>query len=82
MDEIDVIKPREETVAPSGQMIKKTFPVTGMSCAACASSVESMLATTEGVSSASVNFASSSVLIEYAPSLSDRPAKCRTLGGV
>jgi len=45
--------------------IKKTFPVTGMTCAACASSVESILGHTEGVSKASVNFANSSVLVEY-----------------
>jgi Cu2+-exporting ATPase len=42
-----------------------TFPVTGMSCAACASSVESILNNTEGVKQASVNFASHSVLVEY-----------------
>ncbi|MDW7692141.1 heavy metal translocating P-type ATPase [Flammeovirgaceae bacterium SG7u.111] len=41
------------------------FPVTGMSCAVCASSVESILSSTEGVLKASVNFASSSVLVEY-----------------
>jgi len=44
---------------------KEYFPVTGMTCAACASSVESILTNTEGVSQASVNFASNSVLIEY-----------------
>lgn len=38
-------------------MIKLSFPVTGMTCAACASSVESMLTNTEGVGSAGVNFA-------------------------
>ncbi|SNR84003.1 heavy metal translocating P-type ATPase [Lutibacter flavus] len=44
---------------------KESFPVTGMTCAACASSVESILTNTEGVSQASVNFASNSVLVEY-----------------
>ena len=44
---------------------KQSFPVTGMTCAACASSVESILTNTDGVSSASVNFASSSVFVEY-----------------
>ncbi len=47
--------------------IKKTYPVTGMSCAACAGSVESMLKSQAGVKSAAVNFASKSVLIEYSP---------------
>ena len=36
-----------------------------MTCAACASSVESILTNTEGVAKASVNFASNSVLVEY-----------------
>tara|TARA_R110001583_G_scaffold412_4_gene3868 strand:+ start:9423 stop:11660 length:2238 start_codon:yes stop_codon:yes gene_type:complete len=43
----------------------ETYPITGMSCAACASSVASILLNTGGVSKASVNFASSSVLVEY-----------------
>ncbi len=49
--------------------VKQAFPVTGMTCAACASSVESILTHTEGVANASVNFASSSVLVEYDQSL-------------
>ena len=44
---------------------KQSFPVTGMTCGACASSVESILGHTDGVKNASVNFASSSVLVEY-----------------
>ncbi|UZD23349.1 heavy metal translocating P-type ATPase [Algoriphagus halophytocola] len=44
---------------------KQTFPVTGMTCASCASSVETILAHTDGVQSAQVNFASSTVLVEY-----------------
>lgn len=47
------------------QIHKETFPVTGMTCAACASSVETILSYTEGVKSAQVNFASSTVLVEY-----------------
>jgi Cu2+-exporting ATPase len=50
--------------------IKESFPVTGMTCAACASSVESILKHTEGVYNASVNFANSSVLVEYDNELS------------
>jgi Cu2+-exporting ATPase len=49
---------------------RQTFPVTGMTCAGCASSVESILNHTEGVAKASVNFASSSVLVEYDKALS------------
>ncbi|WP_445384730.1 heavy metal translocating P-type ATPase [Robiginitalea sp. IMCC44478] len=49
--------------------ISETFPVTGMTCASCASSVESMLNHTEGVNKANVNFASSSVQVEYDSSI-------------
>ena len=56
--------------SPEGQHIRQTFPVTGMTCAGCASSVESILSHTEGVADASVNFASSSVLVEYDKALS------------
>lgn len=51
--------------ATSEHLIKKTYPVTGMTCAACANSVETILSYTEGVKSASVNFASNTVLVEY-----------------
>jgi Cu2+-exporting ATPase len=44
---------------------KETFPVTGMTCASCASSVETILSYTDGVKSAQVNFAASTVLVEY-----------------
>ena len=50
---------------PTVQHIRQTFPVTGMTCAGCASSVESILNHTEGVAKANVNFANSSVLVEY-----------------
>lgn len=43
----------------------QTFPVTGMTCAACASSVETILSYTEGVKSASVNFANNTVQVAY-----------------
>ncbi len=49
---------------------RQTFPVTGMTCAGCASSVESILNNTEGVKQAHVNFASNSVLVEYNKRLS------------
>jgi len=55
-----------DTLVSENKKVKKeSFPVTGMTCAVCASSVESILTNTEGVSQASVNFASNSVLIEY-----------------
>ncbi|MFC4874116.1 heavy metal translocating P-type ATPase [Negadavirga shengliensis] len=53
-------------------MLKKIeLPVTGMSCAACAVSVESTLAHTEGVKSAEVNYANQSAIIELAEASAD-----------
>lgn len=43
----------------------KTFPVTGMSCAACAASVESMLNSQTGVKNATVNYAGATVKVEF-----------------
>ncbi|MGN6511745.1 MAG: heavy metal translocating P-type ATPase [Chitinophaga sp.] len=48
--------------------VKQQFPVTGMSCAACAGSVESMLSAQPGIVKAAVNFANSTALVEYLPS--------------
>ncbi|HEY4785147.1 MAG TPA: cation transporter, partial [Bacteroidales bacterium] len=47
------------------ETIHKTFPVTGLSCASCALSVESMLKAQKGVLNASVNFANSSAWVEF-----------------
>jgi Cu+-exporting ATPase len=41
------------------------LPITGMSCASCASKIEKGLSALEGVSSASVNFAAEKVRVEY-----------------
>ena len=50
-------------------MQKKTLPVTGMSCASCAVSVESMLKHTAGVFDAGVNYANQSAWVEYDPKI-------------
>lgn len=47
--------------------IKKTFPVTGMSCAACATSVGSTLKSTKGVTDADVNFATHTAWATFNP---------------
>ena len=47
------------------QTIRKTFPVTGMTCAGCAVSVESMLKSSSGVIDAGVNFANQTAWAEY-----------------
>lgn len=50
---------------------KQSFPVTGLSCASCAVSVESTLGNEPGVVSASVNFANATALVEYIPGEAD-----------
>ncbi len=49
--------------------IKKTFPITGMTCASCAVSVESILSFEEGVVSAAVNYANATAIVEYIPGI-------------
>ena len=51
--------------------IKKNFPVTGLSCASCAISVETTLQSETGVVNAAVNFANSSASVEYIPGVAD-----------
>ena len=46
---------------------KETFQVLGMSCAVCALNVETTLGAQEGVYEAKVNFAGSTVLVDYNP---------------
>ncbi|MEJ8757052.1 heavy metal translocating P-type ATPase [Pontibacter sp. H259] len=48
---------------------KATYPVEGMTCASCASSIESMLRAREGVADANVNFAGKSVQVTYEPTI-------------
>ncbi|GGM98382.1 copper-translocating P-type ATPase [Dyadobacter beijingensis] len=59
-----------------------TVPVTGMSCAACAVSVESMLGHTKGVVNAGVNYANQSVAVSYDPELVDLPEMDRVLQSI
>lgn len=47
------------------EAIIKNFPVTGMTCASCAVSVESMLKHQKGVIDAAVNYANASAKVEY-----------------
>lgn len=48
-------------------MEKKTIAVIGMACAGCAANVERRLNELNGISSAAVNFAARTVLVEYDP---------------
>lgn len=54
--------------------VKKTFPVLHMTCASCAISVESILKYQPGVVTASVNYASAEVRVEYVPGITDAEA--------
>ncbi len=49
--------------------VKETFPVLGMTCASCAASAESIVRYEPGVVSASVNFASGNLIVEYLPNM-------------
>ncbi len=43
----------------------KTYPVTGLSCASCAARTEAFVKTLPGVKNASVNFADTSIMVEF-----------------
>jgi Cu2+-exporting ATPase len=49
------------------EAVKEKFDIEGMTCASCANSIESILSHVEGVQSAEVNFADSSVLVAFDP---------------
>ncbi|MBM7634020.1 heavy metal translocating P-type ATPase [Geomicrobium sediminis] len=58
----------EEKIHKLGYQVakdKRTFDISGMTCAACATKIEKRLAKMEGVSNASVNFALENVSVEY-----------------
>lgn len=45
----------------------KTYPVTGLSCASCAARTEKFVKTLPGIRNASVNFATTSIQVEFLP---------------
>ena len=49
------------------EITRQNFPVTGMSCAACATRVEKTIARQPGVAAAAVNFAAATISVEYNP---------------
>lgn len=51
--------------------VKASFPVLHMTCASCAVSNESIVKTVPGVLSASVNFATANLSVEYLPTMTD-----------
>ncbi|MGF1925826.1 MAG: cation transporter, partial [Bacteroidia bacterium] len=50
------------------------LPVLGMTCAACANSVESMIGSQQGVEKAEVNYATQTVKVSYHPDQVQPPA--------
>ena len=63
--------------------VKSTIPVLQMTCASCAVSVESMIKSLPGVVSASVNFATTTVSVEYLPNMvhvDDMKAAVQSIG--
>ncbi len=52
---------------PGKVHILKTYPVTGMSCASCAARTESFVSKLPGIKNASVNFADTSLMVEFIP---------------
>ncbi len=61
---------------------QKTLPVEGMSCAACSSSVESMLNATKGVLKAVVNLAGHSVRVNWIPGNTDLPQMKKSIRAI
>ena len=61
--------PQEEK--PGKDILKKQFPVTGMSCASCVANVESTLRKQAGVLNAYVNLASQTATIEFSPAVTN-----------
>ncbi|MBV6405658.1 MAG: putative copper-transporting ATPase PacS [Flavobacteriales bacterium] len=57
--------------ALNGGTLKRSFPVSGMTCASCVASVERALQSAPGVDQVSVNLATNSALVDYAPDRTD-----------
>ena len=62
--------------------IKQTFPVLGMSCASCASSAQTIVQHEPGVVSASVNFGTGNLTVEYQPGITDITKLQKAVQGV
>ncbi|MBS1759347.1 MAG: heavy metal translocating P-type ATPase [Bacteroidetes bacterium] len=72
VEENDVVADTVKTIKDLGYGVttaKKTFPVLGMSCASCANSAETSVKFEPGVVSASVNYATGKLTVEYLPNM-------------
>ncbi len=50
-------------------IIKETHPVSGMGCMACADKIEKVLAGTDGIIHAEINFGKKDLIVEYDDSI-------------
>jgi len=57
----------EERVHTGHEPVKTQLPVTGMSCASCAVTVQKVVASQKGVKDATVNFANETLTVNYDP---------------
>lgn len=64
---------------PAGNTVKVTLPVEGMTCSACARTIEVVLNKAEGVRNAVVNFAAETVTVEYDPEVIDESGLARVV---
>lgn len=62
--------------------VTQTFPVLGMTCASCASSAESIVTHQEGVVSASVNYATGNLIVEFLSNVTNAEMIRKAVQGV
>jgi Cu2+-exporting ATPase len=62
--------------------VTQTFPVLGMTCASCASSAESIVTHQEGVVSASVNYATGNLIVEFLSNVTNAEKIRKAVQGV
>ena len=62
-----------ESKSSEKKLERMDLPITGMSCAACASRIEKGLGSVEGVSQATVNFAAEKATVFFDPNQTDLP---------
>jgi Cu2+-exporting ATPase len=64
------------------EAVREKFDIEGMTCASCANSIESILSHVEGVQSAQVNFADSSVLVAFDPHVASAKSMQEAVKGI
>lgn len=76
------VEPESQVKEASSTTIRAVFPVTGMTCAGCAISVESILKATAGVIDAGVNFANNTAWAEYDTLKTNPPALQKSIQSI